>query len=162
MSSLENAFESVGYVGFESLNLPETKFDSEVNFKGSEVIIEGHMVSVSEDGTEFALAGEDEDLWIIKKNDVLSSYDLDYSYESVPGYPIRLEIKVGAIVRLERRLIVGKHIIENEEASNNESETSGTKPCNCPRPCGAGNCCAQGGWIYVCRGANCVFSRVRC
>ncbi len=164
MSYLEETLKQFQTKSLQAINLPESKFDSDVDFNGDGVVIEGHIISAS--GNEFSFAGEDEDVWIIKANDVIESSQLPKAIENVPGAPIKLKVKSGATIRLERNMEVGKHIIGSSsmEQEEDEMEIKSGPPsgCKCARRCTRGWCCAQGGWVYKCQRSSCVFTRVRC
>lgn len=158
MKKLTDLLERVKNVSASDVKLPETKFDGVINFNGDSVMIEGHIISYLEKVNEIALAGSDEDIWYIKIIDVLESLDSENIIEGLEGVPVNLRVRKDAVIRMERKLIVGKHIIG--KSSDNKDENLA---CNCQRNCSNGGyCCAQGGWIYVCQRNSCVFTNNRC
>ena len=158
MTKLIDLLESVKNVSIDSVKLPETIFDSEVNFKGDGVFIEGHIISFKNENKEIAFAGNDENVWYINVDDIMESDETDNKIENLDGIPVKIKIKKDAVIRAERKLIVGKHIIGQVSGSDAE-----TLRCDCKQNCSNGGfCCSQGGWIYVCEKSSCVFSNNRC
>jgi hypothetical protein len=158
MKHLTSLLESVTNISTADVKLPETIFDSEVKFNGDGVFVDGHVISYLKEVNELALAGSDEDIWYINITDILESSESENKIEGLAGIPVRLKVKKDAAIRMERKLIVGKHILG--KSSDSEAENLA---CNCQRNCSNGGyCCAQGGWIYVCQRNSCVFSNNRC
>lgn len=166
MGYLEKTLISIDKKVLDSAILPETLEDSDVDFSGDGVVIEGHVIAVTDDLQDFYFAGEDEDVWVIHTNDVLESRELSSPLKDVPGRPVKLKVKTNAIIRLERSMKVGKHIIGSTDMDDEPSEESLSagppKGCKCARRCRRGWCCAQNGWIYRCQRSSCVFTRSRC
>ncbi|WP_205882416.1 hypothetical protein [Limnobacter profundi] len=165
MKEIDNAIAANRGAKCSHADLPKVKFDQPVIFNGDGVVVEGHVVSASDDGQNFSLASDDGDVWIIKTSDVVESAKMDAPISGVPGTPVRLKIRVGAEIALDRRMIVGVHVIGTsamQVASVSDAKLNPPSGCQCPRQCNNGWCCAQGGWIYVCSRNSCVFSQARC
>ena len=158
MKKLKVLLENVKNVSIDNVKLPETIFDSDINFKGDGVFIEGHAISFLEETNEIVLAGNDEDIWHVNIDDIMESLDCNNRVANLEGIPIKIKVKKNAVIRMERKLVVGKHIIGQTSKSGVDS-----LGCDCQQNCGNGGfCCAQGGWIYVCQRSSCVFSQNRC
>jgi hypothetical protein len=90
-------------------------------------VIRGYILHTSFDEAEYTVIGEDEELWLIRHDDILARQDWQGSVQDdIPGQPIQLTLKPGATL---------KNIVFVPSPT--------AQMCQCAMQCEYGYCCAK-------------------